>query len=65
MQKKAELLEVRLVVERALTKEEEERLTEVICAALGIRLRLEFVYFAHEIPRSASGKFEEFISLVQ
>jgi len=50
---------------RPLTAGEEARLTQVIRDALGWPFRLKFVYFEREIPRSAGGKFEEFVSAVE
>ena len=55
-------VEVRLVVDRALSGDEETRLAAVITAALGHSFRLSFIYFRGEIPRGPGGKFEEFIS---
>ena len=60
-----EEIEVRLVTDRALTADEETRLTRVIQDALGWPFRLRFVYFEGEIPRSAGGKFEEFVSKIE
>jgi hypothetical protein len=37
----------------------------VIRSALGYPFRLEFIYFAGEIPRGPGGKFEEFVSEIQ
>jgi phenylacetate-CoA ligase len=59
-----EEIEVRFVVDRALTAREEARLEQVIQGALGFPFRLRFVYFGNEIPRGPGGKFEEFISLL-
>lgn len=58
-------IEVRFVVERALTHDEEARLTQVIQTALGYPFSLKFVYYDNEIPRTAGGKFEEFISRIE
>jgi phenylacetate-CoA ligase len=55
-------VEVRLVVDRALSGDEETRLAAVITAALGHPFRLDFIYLRDEIPRGPGGKFEEFIS---
>jgi phenylacetate-CoA ligase len=55
-------IEVRLVVDRALSGDEEQRLDAVITAALGHPFRLSFNYFRGEIPRGPGGKFEEFVS---
>ena len=59
-----EEIEVRLVTDRPLTADEEARLTKVIQNALGWPFRLKFAYFEREIPRSAGGKFEEFVSRI-
>jgi phenylacetate-CoA ligase len=58
-------IEVRFVVDRPLTAAEEEQLGGVIHSALGHPFRLKFTYLAGEIPRSPSGKFEEFISRIE
>jgi phenylacetate-CoA ligase len=57
-----ENIELRLVVARALTSDEENRLTAHVQAALGHSFNLKLVYFAHRIPTGANGKFEEFVS---
>ena len=59
-----EEIEVRFVVERALTADEEARLTRVIQEALGHPFRLAFKYYEGEIPRGPGGKFEDFVSTV-
>jgi phenylacetate-CoA ligase len=64
VQHAADAIEVRLVVERALTAAEEGSLAGVIREALGYPFRLAFVYYENEIPRGPGGKFEEFISQV-
>lgn len=63
VQRTKEDIDVRLVAERPLTAGEESRLTEVIRQALDHPFRLTFVYYDGEIPRTAGGKFEEFVSL--
>lgn len=55
-------IEVRLSVERELTRGEEERLAAVINQALGHPFALRFAWFSGELPRGAGGKFEEFVS---
>ena len=60
-----EEIEVRFVVDRPLTADEEGQLGRVIQAALDHPFRLRFTYFADEIPRNPGGKFEEFVSLVE
>ena len=62
VQRTLEEVDVRFVVDRPLTGNEEARLTKVIQAALGYPFRLNFVYLPGEIPRAAGGKFEEFVS---
>jgi phenylacetate-CoA ligase len=55
-------IEVRLVVERALTKDEEYKLIALIQTALGYPFALALHYFADRIPPGPNGKFEEFVS---
>ena len=57
-------IDVRLVVARPLTAEEEERLKSVILEYLGHPFTLGFTY-VDEIPRSAGGKYEDFVSVVE
>lgn len=64
VQRSAHDIEVRLVCSRQPEATEEERLGAVIRAALGYPFRLHFQYFADRIPLPASGKFEEFVSLL-
>ena len=61
VQRTPERVEARLVTERPLTGEEEEALRRHIQAQLPWRFEIVFAYLP-EIPRSASGKFEPFIS---
>ncbi len=61
IQKTSELIEVRLVVEKALNKKQEKDLAKIINEALQHNFKLKFTYFEKQIPRSATGKFEEFI----
>ena len=56
-------IEVKLVSENPVTTAQEAQLSAVIRAALGFDGGLAFTYFASEIPRSSSGKFEEFVCL--
>ncbi len=58
------LVEVRLVVERALSPTEEHRLAGVIRGALGHPFELRFDYHRDALPRGPGGKFEEFVSLL-
>ena len=61
VQKTPQLIEVRLVVGRELSEGEEVELRELIVARLGYPFTLRFSYL-DEIPRSASGKYEDFRS---
>ena len=54
-------MEARLVTKRPLTPAEEDALRKHIQAQLPSQFQIEFAYVG-EIPRSASGKFEPFIS---
>ncbi|MBT8420523.1 MAG: phenylacetate--CoA ligase family protein [Gammaproteobacteria bacterium] len=61
IQKDSEHIEVRLVVGRPLTREEEEQARKVVISKLGYDFKISFVYL-DKIERSAGGKFEEFMS---
>jgi phenylacetate-CoA ligase len=63
VQKDLDLIEVRLVTARALTSEEEQAVRQRIQSRLPVPFEVRFVYVS-EIPRSASGKFEDFMSEV-
>ena len=54
-------IEVRLVVEAPLTPSQESALSDIIQKALGHPFALRFVYFDGALPRSANGKFDEFV----
>jgi phenylacetate-CoA ligase len=54
-------LEMRLVTETPLSAAQESALAEIVAKALGFTFALAFTYFPDRIPRSPSGKFEEFI----
>lgn len=54
-------IEVRLVVEHPLTPQQESDLRGVIQEALGHPFALHFNYFEGTLPKSASGKFDEFV----
>jgi phenylacetate-CoA ligase len=58
------MIEVRLVSERPLARDEEDRLRDVILASLGFAFALRFTYFPDRIPASVNGKYEEFICRV-
>lgn len=58
-------VEMRLVTETGpLRAEQEQRLAEVLREALRHPFPVRFSYFDGELPRTASGKFEEFVCLV-
>jgi phenylacetate-CoA ligase len=57
-------LEVRLVVARALSRGEEEAVAGLMRANLGHPFRIAFRYL-DAIPRGPTGKFEEFMSLLE
>jgi phenylacetate-CoA ligase len=63
VQKSPDLIEARLVTATPLTGEQEERLRQHILSRLPGGFRLAFAY-CPQIPRSASGKFEDFVSEV-
>ncbi|MEI6121770.1 MAG: hypothetical protein WCP90_04605, partial [Opitutae bacterium] len=56
-------IEIKLVTERELTLEEQERVTQLMQGHLGYAFEI-FYTFLEDIPRGPNGKFEEFISLV-
>lgn len=61
IQRDREMMEVRLVSDSPLTITQEAGLRELTREWLGFPFQLKFTYFPTEIPRSSSGKFEEFI----
>jgi phenylacetate-CoA ligase len=63
VQKNFHLIEARLVSAERLTAEQEERLRGHVLARLPAGLQLAFKYVS-EIPRSAGGKYEDFVSEV-
>ncbi|MBX3661361.1 MAG: phenylacetate--CoA ligase family protein [Burkholderiales bacterium] len=64
IQHSLEELEVRLVVDRALSAEEESRLARMITDSLGHPFRIRFSRFEKELPRPASGKLEDFVCAI-
>jgi phenylacetate-CoA ligase len=56
-------IEVRMVVERPLTGQEETALREHLHWKLRHPFRLDFTYFEGSLPRGRNGKFEEFVRL--
>ena len=67
VQRSLDEIEVRLVVEgeAPLRPEQEQRLAEVVREALRHPFPIRFTYFKGELPRTSSGKFEEFVCLVE
>ena len=63
VQQSLEAIRVRLVVARPLAPAEEEKVVNIVRGALGHPFRIA-VEYCEAIPRSASGKFEEFRSEV-
>jgi phenylacetate-CoA ligase len=57
-------LEMRLVVERPLTKAEEAGLAEVVRDSVGHPFEVVFSYHPGRLPPGPSGKTEEFVSLI-
>ncbi len=56
-------IEVRLVVERPLCRDEEAALERIIQESLGYPFELSFRYAPTALPRTKGGKFEEFLCL--
>ena len=63
VQKNLQDIDVKFVVERPLTEDEEAQLTQLIQTKLTYPFNLNFIYLDN-IPRSKGGKFEDFISEV-
>ncbi len=61
IQQDREHIELRLVVERDLTAEEQTNLTVHVQTSLGYPFALTLSYFDGSIPSGANGKFEEFL----
>lgn len=57
-------VEVKLVIEQPLSVTQETQLTAIIQQALGYVFPLRFSYSPQELPKTRSGKFEDFISLL-
>ena len=64
IQNSVEQIDVKLVVTQPLSSSEEKSLRGYIVECLGHPFALSFIY-VDEIPRSASGKYEDFICLVK
>jgi phenylacetate-CoA ligase len=61
VQKTTDLVEARIVTDAPLSGEQEARFRDRVLSMLPAGLALRFAYVA-DIPRAASGKFEEFVS---
>jgi phenylacetate-CoA ligase len=61
IQQDREHVELRLVVERPLTGQEENNLATHVQTSLGHPFSLSISYFDGRIPVGPSGKFEEFV----
>lgn len=61
VQKSLQQIEARLVIPRPLTPDEQKRMIPILQESLGYAFQISFSYH-DEIRRSASGKFEDFIS---
>lgn len=57
-------IEVRLVTPEKISATQEAKLAKLVHAAIGHPFPLRFSYFEEELPATAGGKFEEFVSLV-
>jgi phenylacetate-CoA ligase len=64
VQHSVEEIEVKLVVSKPLTHDQEERMKQLLLRSLGHPFRVTLTYH-DEIPRSPSGKFEEFVCAVK
>jgi phenylacetate-CoA ligase len=64
VQKEYTLVEARLVTTAPLTRDQEDKLRQVVLARLPRGFQLSLVY-SEEIPRSEGGKFEDFICEVR
>jgi phenylacetate-CoA ligase len=60
IQRDFDRIDVRLVCETPVTKDQESSLAGVIREALGFPAALSFAYFEDDLPRERGGKFEEF-----
>ena len=63
IQHSLEEVEMKLIVAEALTPEQETKIKELIVRCLGYPFRISISYH-DDIPKSATGKFEEFVSQV-
>ncbi|HVZ20942.1 MAG TPA: AMP-binding protein [Vicinamibacterales bacterium] len=64
VQESREEIELRLVVDRTLTRDEEARLKTLFCETAGHPFAIRITYFKERLPCGPSGKFEEFVCCV-
>ncbi|MDA1370582.1 MAG: phenylacetate--CoA ligase family protein [Proteobacteria bacterium] len=64
VQHEPEILEFKLLVEPVLSVEQEEKIKNILRKYLDYPFQIDITYHA-EIPRSAGGKYEDFLSLVE
>lgn len=64
VQRRLERLELKLVLSEPLLADQERQLKEVLRRYLEFPFEVEITYHAH-IPRAASGKYEDFLNLVE
>ena len=64
IQRDLETIEMRLVVARPLSPEQEDKLKAQIQVSVGYPFAIRLTYFADTLPADQSGKREEFVSLV-
>lgn len=65
VQESREHVELRLVVDRVLTSDEEQRLKALFCETAGHPFAVRLTYFDDRLPSAPSGKFEEFVCRVE
>jgi phenylacetate-CoA ligase len=64
VQHSVDTVEMKLVVDEPLTRDQEALLCTVIQGALGYPFTLKFSYHHAELPKTRGGKFEEFMSMI-
>ena len=64
VQKSPHQVEARLVMPRRLSADEQKRITPILQESLGYAFQIDFSYHG-ELHRSASGKYEDFISEIE
>ena len=64
IQHSLDTVEMKLVVDRPLTSEQQALLCTVIRDKLGYPFILRFTYYDAELPNTRGGKYEEFVSMI-